>query len=308
MALSDNTFLCIFYAFSLAGQLVLTACFLTVIFARLRRDLTLINAAISGLIFSTACLMLLFAQEFRGPPPRFSLCLAQACLIYGSLAMTGSAVFCLFFQLWHSLRRTLSNKSRSQSKPLGVALRVLPWIAFTGMCLLSLVDGLRDRKAVTRSRDFFYCSGSRRVGYASEVVCGSFMLVSVLLQVHIAYMIVRGWNARTLRREVLPLDSIVRMGIFTVYGSVCIVAVVVLAQYPDKSSPRYPFVFISTIPVAGWLIFWTQRDLLETWACRRRGKRFDQEYSVDSRRTSPTEESLDLRVQGAPISHGIIYA
>ncbi|EJD44382.1 hypothetical protein AURDEDRAFT_166472 [Auricularia subglabra TFB-10046 SS5] len=146
MAPSDTTFLCVFYAFSLAGQLIITACLLTVVCARLPRDLTLINLAISGLTFATACLMLLFAQKFRGPPPPFRLCLAQACLIYGSLA----------------------------------------------------------------------------IGYASEIVCGLFMLASLLLQLHVGYIIFRGWAARTLRREVLPLDSIVRMGIFTYAGPVTV--------------------------------------------------------------------------------------
>ncbi|EJD44385.1 hypothetical protein AURDEDRAFT_166475 [Auricularia subglabra TFB-10046 SS5] len=205
---SDSVLLGVFYAFSLAGQLVLTACLLTIFIARIQRDLTLINAAVAGLLFATACLLLLFSNEFRGPPPRFRNCLAQACLIYGSLAMAASSVFCLFFQLWYSLFGTIHNQPRSQSKPLGVVLRVIPWLSFAGMSLTSLIDGLRDRDDVTRSRDFFYCAASHRVGYASEMLCGAYMLISLLLELHIAYMLVYGWKARTLRKDILPIDRI----------------------------------------------------------------------------------------------------
>ncbi|EJD44384.1 hypothetical protein AURDEDRAFT_166474 [Auricularia subglabra TFB-10046 SS5] len=203
----DSALLVVFYAFSLAGQLVLAACLLTVRFARLRRDVGLINVAVAGLVFATACLLLLFANEFRGSPPQFSLCLAQACLIYGSLAMITSS-------LWYSLREILMNISRNQSNSLGIMLKILPCFSFYTMCLASLVDGLRDRKAVNRSRDFFFCSASPRVGYASMILCGTFMLVSLLLELHVAYMIVYSWKTRALRREALPLVSIVRLGLF----------------------------------------------------------------------------------------------
>ncbi|EJD44383.1 hypothetical protein AURDEDRAFT_166473 [Auricularia subglabra TFB-10046 SS5] len=177
MAPTDTVVLAVFYTFNMIGQIVLTLSLATIAVARLGREMLLINIGVAMVIFSTACLLLLYADAYDGPEPPFGLCLAQACLIYGSLPMAASSAFGLFFQ-----------------------------------------DGFRDRRDVKRSRDFFYCSASPRMGYTCEILCAIFMLASVLVEVQVVYMLVDRWRKRTLRRELLPIDSLVRLGLFTFYG------------------------------------------------------------------------------------------
>lgn len=181
MTPSDKVVLAVFYTLIMAGQIILTLCLITVAVARLRRDLPLLNAAISMIIFSTACLLLLYANEHQGPEPPFHLCLTQACLIYGSLSMAASSVLSLFFQLWSGMRTTLVGKAKPRTM-LSVALRILPWILFVAMSLGCLADGLQHRSEVLRSRDFFYCSASWRIGHAASFVSGACILASVVLE------------------------------------------------------------------------------------------------------------------------------
>ncbi|EJD44380.1 hypothetical protein AURDEDRAFT_166470 [Auricularia subglabra TFB-10046 SS5] len=150
-------------------------------------------------------------------------------------------------------------KTESAEKALRAGLRALPWLIFFGMLFGSIGDGLRDRGKVTRARDFFYCSASERMGYTSEIICGLSMLGSVIIEAHVVCMLIYRWKTRSLRRELLPMDSLVRLGLFSVYGVLGVVVAVVLIKVPDGPAPKYPFIFMSTLGVAVWLIFWTQK-------------------------------------------------
>ncbi|EJD44386.1 hypothetical protein AURDEDRAFT_114328 [Auricularia subglabra TFB-10046 SS5] len=151
-----------------------------------------------------------------------------------------------------------------------IALKILPWLMFSGMFLASLITGLEHKEDVNLSRDFFYCSVSPPVGYASEIICGLFMVASVIMQIHIGYTLIYGWRTRTLRRDLLPIEIIVRLGVFSIYAAIAVIVTIVLIQYPDVCSPRYPFILMSTFPLVVWIVFWTQKDVLEIWSCRRR--------------------------------------
>lgn len=269
MTPTDKTVLAVFYGFNMTGQIVLTLSFVTAAVARLGREMLLINIGLSMVIFSTACLLLLYAGANDGPEPPFGLCLTQACLIYGSLTMGACSGFGLFFQLWSGMRAGAPTVLSKRKQGLRVSFRIAPWLIFFGVVLGCIIDGLRDRREVRRSRDFFYCSASQRMAYTCEILCGLFVLPSVLVEGHVLVMLVSRWRAGTLRREMLPMDSLVRLGLFTFYGIFTVITAIVLINFPNGTSPRYPFIFMSTLPLAVWMIFWTQKDILRIWLCRR---------------------------------------
>ncbi|EJD44389.1 hypothetical protein AURDEDRAFT_145111 [Auricularia subglabra TFB-10046 SS5] len=185
--------------------------------------------------------------------------------------MAASSVLSLFFQLWSGMRDTIVGVEKPRII-LRTSLRILPWILFVAMSLGCLIDGLQHPSEVLRSRDFFYCSASWRIGHAGSFVSGACILASVILEMHVVYMLIYVWRAPTSRRELLPVDSIVRMWLFSIYGASCVIIAIIVVQFPTGLSPRYPFLFLSTLPLAVWLIFWTQKDVLRIWTsccCRR---------------------------------------
>lgn len=127
-------------------------------------------------------------------------------------------------------------------------------------------DGLRNKSEVNISRDFFYCSASSVTGYTSTIVCGLLMLVSVVLELHVAYLLFLSWRSGTLQTRALPMDLIVRLGVFSIYGILCVVVAIILASgSTPKDKPSYAFLFMSTLPLAIWAVFGTQKDVFRAW-------------------------------------------
>lgn len=113
MSPRDEVLLAVFHTFHTVGQILLILYLFTVAAARLSRDLALLNVIISMTMYSTACLLLLYSRNDTDRPPTFSLCIAQACLMYGSLSMGAAGILCLFYQLWSGLRSVVNGAGSS---------------------------------------------------------------------------------------------------------------------------------------------------------------------------------------------------
>jgi len=213
--------------------------------------------------FGFAACFLLYGDRFAGPEPSLQLCLAQASLIYGSLTMGAAGVCCVILHLWFAVHRPAASDPPRWRAP---ALIAVPWVVFCSMALLTIINGLREPEGVLRSRDFFYCSVGSPVGTISCIVCGVFMALSLLFEVHIGITLFLGWRRRILRVDALPVDLLIRVGVFSLYAGLSVTAAIIMIW----SSSDIAYLFIATLPPAIWVVFGTQRDVLRVWFCIRR--------------------------------------
>ncbi|EIW57153.1 uncharacterized protein TRAVEDRAFT_48204 [Trametes versicolor FP-101664 SS1] len=264
----------IFLAFQFTGAIGLLAVLVTALFApKVYRHFTWLNFCITWLIYCISYTLLAFSgQQTRAAAPDFPLCLTQACLIYAAPVLVSMSTFSLVLQLYFTLRNALRPpKQATQGNYLRNAFLLLaPYIAWLGFAVAILVVGTKNPHAVQRAGGLVYCTiKTAPPGNVTAICVAVILLVMVGLDIYIGTVLYRNWRA--LRGSdhpgAIPFSLIVRVSIFSFF---CIVGIGCAFVFLSNVSFFAGNTIIALMPLIAFLVFGTQRDIINVWMFWRR--------------------------------------
>ncbi|RPD72409.1 hypothetical protein L226DRAFT_467226 [Lentinus tigrinus ALCF2SS1-7] len=271
----DLTEVRVFLAFQIAGGVGLLVVLLTALFApKVYRHFTWLNFCITWLIYCISYILLAFTGQQTSPkPPAYPLCLAQASLIYAAPVLVAMSTFALVLQLWF----TLSNAMRPPKKQAtrrdyfrNTILLVGPYIAWLGFVIAILVIGTLHPDTVQRAGHFVYCTiEGGKAGNITAIFVAAILLIMVGLDIYIAAVLYRNWRALrgSDRPGQIPFSLIVRVAIFSL---VCVVGIGCAFVFLSNVSYFAGNIIISLMPLIAFLVFGTQKDIVDAWLFWRR--------------------------------------
>ncbi|PPQ99157.1 hypothetical protein CVT24_009347 [Panaeolus cyanescens] len=249
-------FIITFDALYIFGLLSLTALVSTAWWSsRIQRVSLWFLFMFSWIITSAANLLLLGQQT--GNPPRFSLCLFQAALIYAAPALSATSGVAFMLHVYLSVRLTLKSNTRIQ--PL---VTYLTW---------PIQIGLSRRENVVPDTSGMYCHIIERI--PNKITAGIAiisMLLIIILDVLVTLTLRRLWREtgrlQTLHtHEHISLDSIIRIIVFGFCPMISL-AVSFLQYVPKHAQEGAKLnIILAILPACAFLIFGSQRDILRAW-------------------------------------------
>ncbi|PPR03107.1 hypothetical protein CVT24_012412 [Panaeolus cyanescens] len=164
-----------------------------------------------------------------------------------------------------------------------ILLHIFPILTSVVTLLEVIIVGLTDRKSVVADLSGMYCHISsqipNRITSGLTIIC---VIGVLIMDVLIIRVLKKMWkeHQRAVRplsletEEHISLDSIVRVVIFAFLPTIALV--VSCSQYfpgsqEAKTSAKTNIV-VATLPVAAFLIFGSQKDMLRAWGLCRRPK------------------------------------
>ncbi|THH05816.1 hypothetical protein EW145_g4516 [Phellinidium pouzarii] len=167
--------------------------------------------------------------------------------------------------LWFSLCAMASNKSVVDQSRMRYYVPLTRSSSF--FAAFTAVLG-RDPSLVSRNRYAFYCTIHTQIVDIVPAIAALVILTVIIFEVLIVIKLYRMHKAFVQMRTNggPPLQLVVRVGIFSTYSFLVIVACV---SFWESSGDELPYVIQASLPTAAFLIFGTQRDLLEAWGVLR---------------------------------------
>jgi len=295
----------------------------TLLLARARRNLTLVNMCITFMITGIVSSILLYSGKQTGPEPPPLLCLTQASLLYAVPPMVSMAALALVFQLWSTVVWKPGQKVRG---PALFLLLLPPYIVFFGFSLAGAMIGVRIPANVSRNRRFFYCSVrapmfSNIVAITSAII----LFITTIMEVWIGVTLFR--NQRTTRpmaerqrrqnREqdrspkrlgAEDLQLAIRIGVFGLYIVVGFVISLLSIKAPTSVVPD---MIMASIGMAVFLVFGSQPSLWKVWASVFRRDRSSAivPFPISTQQTQQTQQTetmesiesfADMEKRGGP--------
>jgi len=271
-----DVFLDVWIGFQLVGGLILlpAAIITSVVSLRVNRNPTVTNLMLCWAISSFNCCLLFFAGQHRGPEPDKALCQAQSILLYATVPMTATSVFCLVLNLWITIKIAF--------EPLWASrfirwryhfLLGLPYLMALVFGTAAAVLATTFPEDVTRDRKFFYCTigGGHDIGIGTTIFATSLLAAVLVMETHVAIVVFRNWCI--VRNNHYGWDML-RIVIFSFYGILSETSAFVNLTYP--SNPL-PYIVLATVPLAAFLVFGTQKEILRVW-CFWKPPQIDEPY------------------------------
>ncbi|KAH9049382.1 hypothetical protein EDB84DRAFT_1117272 [Lactarius hengduanensis] len=280
---------------ALGGQVGLPILVLTFLRSKkLNRRSTFVNFCIAVIIYSLAFCILLYSGQYRRTQPNHALCGAQASMIMGAIPMVGVAALTIVLQLWATFQSPGSIVFDTFERP-GVSFILLasPYATFFGYLLGSIVV-VAHRPDSVWAHNGLYCFFKLKAiwYYLVPVTC----LVVIALTALLEAVIVVEWYLRWRSlKKAFPLADkkaqalvCLRVCLFTVYTWFSLAATFMLRE---ESSPAVPYLFLAGLPLATFLVFATQNDILEAWGIRKAAPLETPPASFDQRATTSNMSS-----------------
>ncbi|KAI0302314.1 hypothetical protein B0F90DRAFT_204909 [Multifurca ochricompacta] len=253
----------IWFTFQIIGGHFLTPLLLiTFLFSKAKRDATLFSLGVTLVLSSICNCLLLYTNQYLGPEPNKVLCIFQAACFGASAPMLSVATMALVWQI----------RSRVKMKAVEwlSLIIVAPYITFVAFLIVITVLGSRRPDTVTRARRKFYCSiESRVISLISIAFTSTAALLATGFTVTLCFQICRFLRIvhQTRRGQIpiLPLATrfiIFMMYLFFAFGSS-------LWSIRDRQT-FIRDIYASTFGIAYFIVFGTQRDVLQAWhLCRK---------------------------------------
>ncbi|ETW87020.1 hypothetical protein HETIRDRAFT_166543 [Heterobasidion irregulare TC 32-1] len=256
------------------GQAGLPIIILTFLFAKnVHRHPTVVNFCITMIIYSIVFCLLIYGGQYRLGHPNKALCIAQASMIMGTLPMMCVAALVLVFQLWVTFQEPGSKIFNTCSNIyIKIALLVAPYTALLGYAVAGIIIGV-SRPEVVKPSNGLYCfhklNSIRR--YAEPIPCLILLAATAGFEVAILVQWYRRWYKvkRNFPLATRKLGAMVclRAGLFTLYSWVALGSSI---SFVFDTVPALPYMIEAGLPVAAFIVFATQRDVIEAWCFWRR--------------------------------------
>lgn len=289
---------------ALGGQIGLPILVLTFLRSKkLNRRSTFVNFCITLIIYSLAFSLLLYSGQYRHKEPNHILCGAQASMIMGAIPMVGVAALTVVLQIWATFQPPGSFIFETFERP-GVPFILLtaPYAAFFGYLLGSILIVTQRPDSVWANNGLYCFFNLKAVWYyLVPITCLFLIAITAILEVAILVEWYLRWRGL---RKAFPLADkkaqalvCLRVCLFTVYTWFSLATALLLRM---ESSPGIPYLFEAGLPLAAFLVFATQEDILAAWTIRKTAPSYDSPAAIEQRavtRTmiSPTASTADLR-------------
>ncbi|KAL5507117.1 hypothetical protein ACEPAH_6573 [Sanghuangporus vaninii] len=246
------------------GQIGVPGILLTLYIVKgLRRHPMLVNFLVTWIIYSISFCILLYLGKQFGPEPKHALCDIQASLIYGTAVMTPTAGLSFVLSLWFGLQAVAENRSDIPNHKLRDRMLIAaPYATFVVFVLFTALYGASS--SVSRNRYLFYCTINSRIVDVVPGIAAVIMLTIIVFEGLIAYKLFRMHKAFVSMRSNNgpPLHMIIRVVVFSIYSFLSIVACI---SFWSKTGAEFPYIIQASLPTAAFVVFGTQRDILEAW-------------------------------------------
>ncbi|KLO13774.1 hypothetical protein SCHPADRAFT_346019 [Schizopora paradoxa] len=246
----------------LGGHIGLPAAFTTIFIApkQSKRHPTYISVLLSWIVFATSALFLLYTGEqtaFPAHQPAHALCLFQASMIYSRTVLVACTTLCLVIHLWLELRDYYAVRD---SGLLFAMLLSFPWALFFITLIFSVTYGVLHPSSL--SLDTFYCAfGANTVLYVVTCIAIAGLIGTIVIEAMILRILWRS-NRQFWLSKRPTCHLCMRAFGFTIYTFVTLIMSLLITFRPDLSGP---YVFVASLPLAAFLIFGTQREILCAW-------------------------------------------
>ncbi|KAL5485048.1 hypothetical protein ACEPAI_7690 [Sanghuangporus weigelae] len=231
----------------------------------MKRHPLLVNFLITWIIYTTSFCVLLYLGKQFGREPSTGLCAVQAALIYGTAVLTPTAGLCFVLNIWFSLRDLTQQKSIVTGHLLrNYSLIAAPYIVFCVVVTLTAVYGAINPVLVSRSHYVFYCTLNSGIVDVVPASAAIILLIVVIFEGLIALKLYRMKTAFLVMNSNggPPRHLVIRVGIFSLYSFLAIIACI---TFWAKTGAELPYIIQASLPTAAFIIFGTQKDLLEAW-------------------------------------------
>ncbi|KZO99234.1 hypothetical protein CALVIDRAFT_596323 [Calocera viscosa TUFC12733] len=253
----------LYFTFLLLGAALLVVLVITLALVRpLHRTATLLNLCLAWIVLPLMMSFLLFSGDMSGNEPSFNVCLTSASFALAAAPLGGFAAFSMIMQIFLLVVHPIQMGNNEQWVTL--VLVALPWIVGITYLLATVGMGLAHRDLVMRSKLYCIVNDERILATSSGLILIA-MILSVLLIATIVFKVWRSPLRKTRGCTMLDRLLCVRLLVFGLYVLFAIIAGIV--SFWNYTS-LVPDMVISTIPLAIFCIFASQRDVLTAWRLR----------------------------------------
>ncbi|KAK0460178.1 uncharacterized protein EV420DRAFT_254691 [Desarmillaria tabescens] len=157
-AYANRNVVAIFNCLQLLNSILLLAVLVPALFStRVRRVRTWYAMVISGLVYSLCYMPLMILGQQTGPPPSFTLCLLQSCLIYCAPVLIISFTLTFVVELFLVLTRVIYGSALGSSTRTQILLIAVPSLIYSVLFNTTLLMGLQQDGTIERDQWDLYC-------------------------------------------------------------------------------------------------------------------------------------------------------
>jgi len=236
---------------------------------------TLVNFCCSWILYSVAFCMLAYAGQQNSTEPDFALCLIQAAMVHGVVPMTVLAGLFVVIQVWSTFQERPIPFFPNLRPWMRTVLFILPpYIAFFGFAIPFGMYGLAEPEMLSIGHGI-YCTIEDTS--LRPYIVPAFALVTLALI--LIFQMAIFWNYFTRWRNIKQVCPLVerstslsltlRVAFFSIYSVIAAgIAVVLLTS----NSSAMPYMLQATLPLAVFLVFASQKDVVLSWCFWRRNE------------------------------------
>ncbi|KAF9054553.1 hypothetical protein BJ165DRAFT_728299 [Panaeolus papilionaceus] len=300
-------FLALHISGGLVGMPLLVATFLLAKNVH-KRQPVFINFCISWSVYSVVYVLL----GHTGKPISFPLCYIQTAFVLGAPPMTALSTTLVVFKIWWTFRTSQNTEYRQRPRWFKILSQITllgsPYFVFIVYTIISI--GLQILYPGTfDERNGIYCTayGVNQRQWLVPLFCVLCVIFMILFQ---TLLIIRYFkNRRKLVRSFPLLDKstsrslVIRVGFFNLY--LC-VSFGMGIEFFYGGETAWPYMIQAGLPLACFLSFGTQKDVLIAWKILRdptstaRASGTGQSASVSSFRRPPPDEDRDFAMNPYP--------
>jgi len=246
-----------------------------------RNNPFLINLILTTFLATIPPCLLFYTGHQDGVPPH-GLCLVQSVLMDGVAPMFGTALLVLVAHTWSDLKAILRGDTPVTFKHTAFrfSLIMAPYIVMASWCTASTVAALKPSARLELSQ-FVYCANNSSSGIPVRQYDGFFMITIGILElffiVWIACIVFTPLKFWRLQRSEMPITTspsyhanvkiYIRIAIFSALQLTPILLALLnsnrhLNSHPLKQATQ---ALESMNAIATFLVFGTQKDVLEVW-------------------------------------------
>lgn len=255
----------LFVAFQfMGGQFGMLLILLTIfIHRRITRHAIFANFCVSWMLYSGSYILLLYAGQIGNAKPDFALCVTQAAAIYGAPAMIGVSLLMFVLHLFLVLREGVHALPPGKWEKLRlVAMLAAPYITYLVVFTTAIILGNAQPQRVKRSS--LYCTiGLPEVTDLAAGISAGAAVGAITIEILTAITLHRHWRAfRNATNTGLNLSILIRVLVFSACSILALLTC--MAFLANMTSPVFNII-IACLPMAAFLVFGTQSDLLRPW-------------------------------------------
>jgi len=244
------------------------------------------------IIYSLVFCLLVYSGQYRHEQPNRALCVAQAAMVMAVLPAVCIAALMVVLQTWATFQDPGSIIFIASERPYTrLVFLVIPHVTFLGYLLASILIGT-SRPDSALSTNGLYCSFHVAAvwRYLTPLSCLVLLALTAALEATVVMHWYRRWR---FMKKAFPLADkkaevlvCFRVGLFSVYT---VLSLAVSVTFQREGTPDVSYLTEAGIPLAAFIVFATQKDILEVWGIRRAS-------SVGT--TSPTSTPYQQRTTG----------